>query len=135
MSTVLYFSGKKAEEIPADVWELGVSTQVTDVNFSKNTLKQWPSKYVHKLKFGFSRRTLTMFMGVVALRYQDHTTRVMLIMECHNSDKHSRSILTSFDYVETTVISFLRCFTRKQMSYLLVSVEALYTIFLCIHKL
>lgn len=42
----VYFvpSGKKAEEIPADVWELGVQTQVTDVNFSKNQLKQWPSK-------------------------------------------------------------------------------------------
>lgn len=38
------YSGKKAEEIPGDVWELGVQTQVTDVNFSKNALKQWPSK-------------------------------------------------------------------------------------------
>ena len=35
------------------------------------------------------KRTLTMFVGVVALRYQHHTTYcVVLITECHNSRKH-----------------------------------------------
>ena len=39
-----------------------------------------------------SQRTLTMFVGVVALCYQ-HNTRVVLIMECHNFHKHSQSPL------------------------------------------
>ena len=38
-----------------------------------------------------------MFMGVVALRYQNHAARVVLTMECHNSDKDSRNTLTSLD--------------------------------------
>ena len=41
-----------------------------------------------------SQRTLTMFVGVVAFRYQHHTC-VVLITECHNSHKHSQSPLTS----------------------------------------
>ena len=36
-----------------------------------------------------SQRTLTMFVGVVALRYQHHTT------ECHNSHMHSQSPWTN----------------------------------------
>ena len=36
------------------------------------------------------QRTLAMFVGVVALCYQC----VELIMECHNSHKHSQSLLT-----------------------------------------
>ena len=39
-----------------------------------------------------SQRTLTLFVGVVALRYQHHTALV-LITECHNSYKHSQSPL------------------------------------------
>ena len=39
-----------------------------------------------------SQRTLTMFVGVVALRYQ----HVVLITKCHNSCKHSQSLLTMF---------------------------------------
>ena len=34
-----------------------------------------------------------MFAGVVALRYQQHTT--VLMTECHNSRKHSQSSLTT----------------------------------------
>ena len=41
-----------------------------------------------------SQRTLTMFVGVVALCYQCHWC-VVLITECHNSHKHSQSSLTN----------------------------------------
>ena len=57
------------------------------------------SKYDSKIKqrktnslLKASQRTLTMFLGVVALRYQHHG---VLITECHNSHKHSQSPLTS----------------------------------------
>ena len=41
-----------------------------------------------------------MFVGIVVLRYQHHTTCcAVLITECHNSDKHNRSPLTSFSFV------------------------------------
>ena len=41
------------------------------------------------LMYFHSQRTLTMFVGVVTLRYQHHIT------ECHNSHKHSQSPFTS----------------------------------------
>ena len=46
---------------------------------------------------GYSQRTMTMFVGVVALRYQHHTTQccVVLITKCHNFHKHSHSPLTT----------------------------------------
>ena len=56
-------------------------------------------KYVKNngyILFSDSQKTLTMFVGVVALRYQHHTTCVVLITECHNSHKHSQSPLTNF---------------------------------------
>ena len=43
-----------------------------------------------------SQRTLTMFVGVVALRY------VVLITECHNSHKHSQSPWTSQPIIKQT---------------------------------
>ena len=48
-----------------------------------------------------SQRTLTMFVGVVALRYQHH----MFIIECHNSHKHSQSPTRYpiFNYVRVCV--------------------------------
>ena len=36
-----------------------------------------------------------MFVVVVVLRYQPHTSYVVLITECHNSHKHSQSPLTT----------------------------------------
>lgn len=38
------FSGKRAEEIPEDVWQLAIETQVTEINLSKNQLKTWPNQ-------------------------------------------------------------------------------------------
>ena len=42
-----------------------------------------------------------MFVGVVARRYQHHTTQccAVLIMKCYNSHKHSQSPLTNVLYV------------------------------------
>ena len=40
--------------------------------------------------YNTSKRSLTMFMGVVALCYQHHT-----IAECHNFHKHNQSSLTT----------------------------------------
>ena len=48
----------------------------------------WMHTDTHKDWVLGSRSTLTMFVEVVALRYQHHIT------ECHNSHKHSRSPLT-----------------------------------------
>ena len=51
-------------------------------------------KYVYDTQayLRFSQRTLNMFVGVVALRY-DH-----MISECHNFHKHSQSPLTMYAY-------------------------------------
>ena len=48
------------------------------------------SRHMHKT----SQRTLTMIVGVMALRSQ-HMCCVVFITECHNSHKHSQSPLTS----------------------------------------
>ena len=45
-----------------------------------------------------SQKTLPMFVGAVALRYQHHTT-VVLITKCHNSHKRSQSLLTHFHVI------------------------------------
>ena len=42
-----------------------------------------------------SQNSLTVFVGVVALRYQLAQHSVVLITECHNSHKHSQSLLTT----------------------------------------
>lgn len=39
-----YCSGRKAEAVPADVWDLAAASQATEVNFSKNQLTVWPEK-------------------------------------------------------------------------------------------
>ena len=41
-----------------------------------------------------SQMTMTMFVGVAALCYQQRST-VVLISECHNIRTHSQSLLTS----------------------------------------
>ena len=41
-----------------------------------------------------SQRTLTVFVGVVALHYQHYMCYVVLITKCHNSHKHSQNPLT-----------------------------------------
>ena len=46
---------------------------------------------VTEVSLNTSQRTLTMFMGVVTLRYQHH----VLITECHNFHKHNQSPLTT----------------------------------------
>jgi len=38
-------SGKKAAAIPEDVWELGIMSEVSQINFSKNQLQSWPIRY------------------------------------------------------------------------------------------
>ena len=45
----------------------------------KNQLSDFPSLT--------SQKTVTMFVGVVALRYQHHLCCMVLITECHNSHK------------------------------------------------
>ena len=40
------FSGKKAATIPDDIWDVVSKTEVTNLNFSKNVLSQWPDKSV-----------------------------------------------------------------------------------------
>ncbi|KAF6025310.1 LRRC40 [Bugula neritina] len=63
VSRALDYSGKKAEEVPPEIWELGVSTQVTDLNLSKNQIKQWPSSlvllsdWVVTVNLGFNKLT------------------------------------------------------------------------------
>ena len=47
-----------------------------------------------------SQRTLTMFVGVVALRC------VVLITKCHNSHKHSQSRLTTMTHVQLQFLFF-----------------------------
>ena len=55
-------------------------------------------KHVWKSQQGYYsslNTALTMFVGIVALRYQLYTTHGELITECHNFQKHSQSPLTN----------------------------------------
>ena len=46
-----------------------------------------------------------MFVGVVELRYQNHTTAV-LITKCRNSHKHSQSLLTRKQHMAGFIETF-----------------------------
>ena len=41
---LMYVSGKKATEVPSELWEIAGTTGVTVMNFSKNILSQWPEE-------------------------------------------------------------------------------------------
>ncbi|CAH1772444.1 unnamed protein product [Owenia fusiformis] len=45
-SKSLDYSGKKVSEIPTDIWELVSNNEITDANFSKNTLTKYPENIV-----------------------------------------------------------------------------------------
>ena len=55
-----------------------------------------------------------MFVGVVTLHYQHHTTGVVLITQCHNFHKHNHSSLTKINVryyiVLSSYVKFCWCF-------------------------
>ena len=80
---VKYIKSEKGKE---EGGRRDISTLLLHVNYACSTL----CMYV-------SQRILTMFVGVMTLRYQHHSNMccAVLITECHNSHKHCQS----FDYV------------------------------------
>ena len=86
----------KNREQPAVILRRWLLTEA-HVKITQDVFSNLPSylkvaKFEIEKCFRLSQRTLTMFVEVMALR-------VVLITECHNSHKHSQSLLTTLDYM------------------------------------